>query len=263
MTLITAGTLLDLLQTKHSRDLFVAECKSGPTWFSDMRRLDAWVMRRSWANFMTWGYEIKVSRSDFLHDDKWPNYLKFCHQFYFVAPSGVIDPREVGDDAGLILASKTGTRLYTKKRAPVRQVQIPEDLYIYILMSRARICSVRLEAAIERGQPGTSIDYWREWLKDRDEGADLGSQVSDAIQKRVKAAERAKAEAEAKVEYYELFRKQLTEFGYDPDAPVSEWTLRQQFEEWRSGVPYELANVIEDMRQALNALESLAHKEES
>jgi hypothetical protein len=64
------------------------------------------------------GFEIKVSRSDFLSDlkererlcwggttpigAKWKTYLKFCHLFYWVCPEGLIKPEEVQDPAGLI-----------------------------------------------------------------------------------------------------------------------------------------------------------------
>ena len=70
-----ASDLLALLAKKHSADVFVPECKTGGTWAGTHLRLDAWAMRRSWTHPTVWGYEIKVSRSDFLSDDKWVGYL--------------------------------------------------------------------------------------------------------------------------------------------------------------------------------------------
>jgi hypothetical protein len=60
------------------------------------------------------GFEFKVSRSDFLSDQKrknkyygpdvpkWRRYLKYCHLFYWVTPEGLVKPEEVETPAGLI-----------------------------------------------------------------------------------------------------------------------------------------------------------------
>jgi len=68
--------------------------------YHEGRRLDMFYFNR-W-NRETRGYEIKVSREDFLQDKKWESYLKFCTWFYFVAPVGIIKPEELPDGIGLI-----------------------------------------------------------------------------------------------------------------------------------------------------------------
>ena len=67
---MNARDIVDLLSTKHSKDLFIPECKDGPTWGASHLRLDAWALTRSWASPCSYGYEIKVSRSDWMQDDK-------------------------------------------------------------------------------------------------------------------------------------------------------------------------------------------------
>lgn len=47
-------------------------------------------------------YEIKSSRSDFLTDAKWPQYLDYCTHFAFVAPAGAIMRWELERNVGLI-----------------------------------------------------------------------------------------------------------------------------------------------------------------
>ncbi|GAG15780.1 unnamed protein product, partial [marine sediment metagenome] len=79
---VSAREIVRLLNNRHSEDIFVDECKNGPTWFGSHLRLDAWVMKRKWSPITTIGYEVKVSRSDFLNDDKWQGYLQYCNQFY-------------------------------------------------------------------------------------------------------------------------------------------------------------------------------------
>lgn len=68
--------------------------------YGEARRLDLFYFSR-W-NRETRGYEIKVSRSDFLADKKWQEYLKYCRVFYFVAPTGIIKPSELPPEIGLI-----------------------------------------------------------------------------------------------------------------------------------------------------------------
>ena len=68
--------------------------------YGEGRRIDMFYFNR-W-NRETKGYEIKVSRADFLQDKKWESYLKFCNWFYFVTPVGIIDPKELPDSIGLI-----------------------------------------------------------------------------------------------------------------------------------------------------------------
>jgi len=172
---VTSKQLLDLLATKHSGDIFVPECKNGPTQTSRHLRLDAWVMPRSWAHWDTIGYEIKVSRGDFMRDEKWRAYLAYCHKFYFVAPPGIIDPKELPQDVGLLVSSKNGTRLYTKRRAAIRDVEIPMDILIYILMCRT---SVRGEYGLNEM---SKAEFWRNWLEKKKDLQDLGWNVSNRI----------------------------------------------------------------------------------
>ena len=59
---------------------------------------------RTWA---VRGYEIKVSRGDFLADKKWQNYLPFVNFFYFATPPGLVKASEVPDDIGLLELDQT------------------------------------------------------------------------------------------------------------------------------------------------------------
>lgn len=137
-----AQKLTELLAARHNGDVFVAQCKSGPSNYAlkgELVIMDAWAMRRSWAKPHTFGYEIKVSRGDFRRDQKWTRYLRYCSHFYFVALPGVIDPGELPDDVGLLVASKNLARLFCKREAAHREVTVPESLWRYILMWRASI----------------------------------------------------------------------------------------------------------------------------
>lgn len=183
---ITAKDILTLLENKHSADVFVPECKTGATQGyalspeAIMRKLDAWVMKKSWANPLVIGYEIKTHRGDFLSDKKWQNYLDYCNEFYFVCPTNLIQRDELPAEAGLLWVSKTGTMLYTKKKAPNRiNVEIPDQIYRYILMSRVRIINEHRQEKISKSA------YWQYWLKEKRLDASLGYNVGKALAKTI------------------------------------------------------------------------------
>ena len=167
---MSQAQLTQLLAARHSADLFVPQCKTGPTHYAghgELKILDAWAMRKSWAQPTTFGYEIKMSRGDFLGDDKWRGYLDYCSQLYFVCPSGVIDPAELPGYVGLLVASKNMKRLYCKRKAVEREVEIPESLWRYILMWRTEVTGDQES----RTNNGRGADYWRKWLAQKgDEG---------------------------------------------------------------------------------------------
>lgn len=68
--------------------------------YGESRRFDLFYFQR-W-NRETKGYEIKISRADFLADKKWQEYLKYCTFFYFIAPEGIIKKEELPENVGLI-----------------------------------------------------------------------------------------------------------------------------------------------------------------
>lgn len=49
---------------------------------------------------------------------------------YFVCPNGIIQPDELPPDIGLKWVAKTGTRLFTKRKAQRREIELPADLLV-------------------------------------------------------------------------------------------------------------------------------------
>lgn len=140
---MTSQQILALLRQRHVRDVFVPECKNGSSFLARHARLDAWAMRRSFAPWSTFGYEIKVSRSDFTSDRRWPEYLPLCHQFYFVCPAGLIRkndlPSPMYEAVGILWAE--GERLWVHRCAARTDPDLSKitQLMAYVLMSRSRI----------------------------------------------------------------------------------------------------------------------------
>ena len=177
---ITAKTILNLLLQKHYKDLCISECKTGSTWWSNnLFKMDLWVMKKSWTKPYTYCYEIKINRQDFLRDEKWQEYLKYCSDFYFVTPPGIIEKNELPNDIGLIVTSVNGKRLFTKKKAVSRlDTEIPESLFRYILMWR----SIQ-KKEIEIISPKS---YWEKWSNDKKIDYQFGQNVSLNIRKTIR-----------------------------------------------------------------------------
>lgn len=244
---VNSNTLLELLLDRHSKDMAVPECKNGSTVFAKHLRMDLWVMKSSWSNPCCWAYEIKVSRSDFMSDDKWPNYLPLCNEFYFVCPRGMIAPEELPPEAGLIWCSKSGTRLFTKKKAPHRSVKIPESLFRYILMHRSN----------HGGKDKSGVAYWQQWLEEKKVKSDLGYCVSRKIQEiveeRIVKAERENFRLMELNESYAEIRRILITLGYD-EKRFTTSQVQRRLEELRDGVPKDFMRSVKFLRNVADQL---------
>uniref|UniRef100_A0A6M3ITM2 Putative DNA repair protein n=1 Tax=viral metagenome TaxID=1070528 RepID=A0A6M3ITM2_9ZZZZ len=144
-----------LLQRYHESrgNVFCLECRNGsssPQNPEDTRILDAWAMKPSFVSLTTYGYEIKVARSDFKGDNKWRNYLKYCSFFYFVCPKGLVTLDEIPDEAGYIEVSKNFKCLYRRRRPPRRPIEEPIGMYKYLLINRAKIDNVNVGLGLGR-----------------------------------------------------------------------------------------------------------------
>lgn len=222
---ITARDIDKVLKQRHEADIYISECKNGPTHYASHNRMDGWAMKKSWANPLSICYEIKVSRSDFIQDDKWRAYLPYCNQFYFVCPTGLIDKSEVPEESGLMWVSKTGTRVYTKKKAKYRDVEIPEELYKYILFSRSQFTNGEYV-------PESQVEYWKKWLAKKEESRELGYNVSRKIMQKYqndveKVQRDVKVASERMAEYAEV-KELLKEMGYKEGKYIWKWNVEKK-----------------------------------
>lgn len=242
----TASTIKDLLASKHSNDVFVTECKDGPS-CSGMLKLDAWAMKRSWAHPCYYGYEIKVSRADFLSDTKWPGYLDYCNEFSFVCPKGVIQPNEVAESAGLLIVASTGTRLFTKKKAPHRDIPTPELLLQYILMARTQITKSTYYSNTDTDQTA----YWRQWLDDKTASLHLGTQCAEKLRKsyetQVYNVERDMKILRRENEALQTIKKFCTQIGVDPHN----WDVEKAVEAKVTKLPPHIRRTATQLKESI------------
>lgn len=250
---ITASDVLKLLVHKHRDDVCVPEAPAA------RGRIDLWTMKRSWSSPDIRAYEIKVSRADFLGDSKWQGYLSSCHSFWFVTPQGVIEKGEIPEQAGHICVSSTGTKLYTKKKAPVHTQLDPKvlsKLMMGVLFSRSRIIG-----SYFGGQPPTNEERIREWLETRDEKRHLGAiysrSLQEQMQRRIDDSATAAAQAQKENVILQPVKRALDALGFKSPYHDLRWRPREQLEAALGSVPPGFEAGID---QLLSQLESMKLK---
>ena len=173
---VTSTDIKIALSQKHIKDFFLTECKSGSTWLTpagDMKILDALAIRKSWTNPCFTGYEIKISRSDFLRDIKFYTYEEICNCLYLVCPKGMIDRTELPESVGLMYYDPDKNTITTKKKAIYRKIEYSPDLLLYIIYSR--LDSDRYPFFDSKKK------YFEEYVAQKKSSKDLGYSVSTRL----------------------------------------------------------------------------------
>ena len=214
------------------KDLFLTEVKNGSTYFppaQGLLKFDAVAIARSYTKPRIRIFEVKISRSDFLRDNKWNLYLQYCHEFYFACPAGMIRPDELPLEVGLMWYDPDKKTVRTKRKAAYRPEPGAdmEDMYKYILYSaiksdRTPFFNARLE-------------YAKAYLEDRayrrNVGISLGSRLAGDLQAAIEETECLKKQVPNR-EFLNrliqlLIRKHvIRSYQWDPDRATSE---RQEY----------------------------------
>lgn len=214
-----ASVILNLLSARHARDIAVAECPLAP-WGG--LRADLWAMRPSWTKPMTTIYEIKVSRADFVRDDKYQLYLPYCNVFSFATAPGVIDPSELPDGVGLLEITKTGTMMRVVRKAVWR----PDDHEALARVTKA----VLMNRVWRRGgwelaaaATPTRAERIAEWRANIDDGRVVGRLVRGRIQDELAEMRMERDRALDQVKTLDAYRAELESRGLRTD--VATWRV--------------------------------------
>ena len=176
MSGVTSTDIKRKLEEKHHKDFFLTECKSGSTWLTptgDMKILDALAIRKSWTNPCFTGYEVKISRSDFLRDIKFYRYEEICNCLYLVCPKGMIDRTGLPESVGLMYYDPDKKTLITKKKAIFRKIEYSPDLLLYIIYSRLDSDRYPFFHSKE--------EYFREYVEHKKNSKQLGTSVGSRL----------------------------------------------------------------------------------
>lgn len=167
--IVTALDIKKALAEKHYKDFFMTEVKNGSTYFppaDGLKILDGLAISKSYTKPCFTGYEVKVSRSDFLRDAKFHTYSPLVNQLYIVCPKGMIDKAELPETVGLMYYVPEKRTITTRKKAIFRQVDYSADMLLYIIYSR--LDSDRIPFFSDRKE------YIREYLENKRDGKNIG-----------------------------------------------------------------------------------------
>lgn len=176
---LTAKDIKQLLGKRHVKDIFYKEVNTGFT-DSEVRRMDAWALQKSYTAPLTYGYEVKISRSDFLHDSKMQSYLGFCNEMYLVTTPGVVcDANELPENFGWLEVQKFGDdyRLRTKRKAPYRNTDIPVSFWRALVINKG-FPDIDTNPFMENQYHARSA---KEWLEKKSEWLQIGSALGEEI----------------------------------------------------------------------------------
>ncbi|OZV12320.1 hypothetical protein CIW83_09495 [Tissierella sp. P1] len=129
---LSEGVITKALKDKHENleDIFASQVKIGP---AGSKIMDAVAIKKTWSPRTVIGYEIKISRQDFLSDQKHPVYMENCNIFYFVTPKGIIKDGELPVGVGHMIYNPETDKLRTSKKAPYRKQPINPDILLHIM----------------------------------------------------------------------------------------------------------------------------------
>lgn len=249
---VTATDIKRALAEKHWKDFFLTEVKSGPTQLvvpGGLKILDGLAVRKSWTSPCFTGYEVKISRSDFLRDAKFYTYEELCNCLYIVCPKGMIERTELPESVGLIYYDPEKKTLTTRKKAIFRKIEYSPEMLLYIIFSR--LDSDRYPFFSEKRQ------YFEEYLAGKRENRHLANSVKTKM-----VQDNARLEAELKQvhgfqQQYEMHRaimKVLEKHGihkwYGDDIPKQlEKALSRTCPEDVSSVRQSLEYAVERLKR--------------
>jgi len=173
---VTAFDIKKALAEKHRKDFFLTECKSGSTWMTqrgDMKILDGLAIRPSWTSPCFTGYEVKVSRGDFLRDAKFYTYEELVNCLYIVCPKGMIDRTELPESIGLMYYDPEKNTITTRKKAIFRKIEYSPELLLYIIYTR--LSPDRIPFFSEKRE------YFEEYVAGKRTAQQLGRSVSSKL----------------------------------------------------------------------------------
>lgn len=257
MQKVTATEIKEALAEYHPKDYFITECKTCSTYFPDpqgMLKFDGLAVTRSYTYPCITGYEIKVSRSDFLGDNKWHLYLQYCNEFYFVVPVGLIAKDEIPENVGLIYYYPETRKLLKKRKAVYRKIDEPVGVYKYIIYSR--LDQDRIPFYEDRAE--YAKDYIADQSEKRKIGRAFGSKMAKDLRDCQERLERLE-NVESQMEQFHQIEKILEKYniGGFSWSRNAEKTLKELDEALSSSYPKELKRVEDDLQSTLNYLKRI------
>lgn len=260
MAKVTSTEIKIALEHMHGgyKDYFITECKTCSTYFPDPQGLlifDGLAITKSYTKPNIIGYEIKVSRGDFLQDNKWHLYLQYCNEFYFVVPKGLISKEEIPENVGLIYYNPDNKTLKKVRKAKNRRdIEDPVGVYKYIIYSRLEQDRIPFYES--------KAEYAKDYLEDKKEkkyiGSTLGTKMAKDLEEAYKRLDNL-SHTEDELENWYKVKKLLKKYdllGWGWHRKEDQW-LNDLEQALKSSYPKELDSIRDTLQRAINNLDKI------
>lgn len=255
---VTSDMILKQLAARHTEDFFMTEVKNGPTQLGTHLRMDAVAIKKSWANPCVSAYEVKVSRNDFVRDDKWPGYMQYCNRFSFACPDGLIQKDELPPEVGLFWYKGDGKHFKIVRHPVFRPVDIPSNFFMYIIM--CKLDSDRYPFFSDKSE------YFKSCIENKRTASELGHKLSYKIAEELTdmknklysaefETERAKEAIDLQNKAINLLRSKGISWERWKDETWVD-ALQKYFESGSRGITYQLRQAIGQAEEVLNYLKT-------
>jgi hypothetical protein len=247
---MNATQISSLLADRHAKDVFVPECKMGS---AGSRTLDGWALLPTWSPLTTIGYEIKVSRSDWLRDQKFEAYRSACHLFFVVAPKGIVQAGELPTGVGLLepIGKGPGCRLVMRGKATRGT---PDEAKLARLMAHVLMWrkDQRDYGALTR--EGRAA-FWRRWVDEQRDYDAIGRSVRGRMRQILRDAVDARRVAESRAKGLEYADEVLKELGVR--AGWDRWSMKRNIER---ALEQEAGQTLANIDSAVTSLSTLRQR---
>jgi hypothetical protein len=151
---VRAALALRYPSKSHALMFEVAPRTGGGTRYADAVAVGLWASH----GHPIEGFEIKVSRSDWLHEMKQPEksepVMRYCNRWWLVCPKGVAAPDELPDTWGLLELHENGT-LRVRVNAPkLEPVPVDRGFFASLVRRGVEADNATLDVLMQRERAG-------------------------------------------------------------------------------------------------------------
>lgn len=209
----------------------------------DVISINMWPSRK----YEVHGFEVKVSRADFLNEmkdiKKSETFSKFCDFWWLATPKGLVQPSEVPESWGLL--EFTENRTFTTKQAPRKETPEPLDRTFIVSMLKGAI-SLEEKEIYQKVREATEKE--RKWLEEREKEI-----LEEAYQKVINA----EARTNKHTELLERFQKMTGEeyiSEYDMGIFQQKYKMVQALS---SGSMFRVLEIMQEIAKIKKGMEGL------
>lgn len=271
---VTSNEVKDALRKRYHYDScgFYTEIDAGPDALGRSFRLDGVNLRVSGNSMLAdvkgmfvQGFEIKVSRSDFLRDSKWNLYWDYVNTLTLVCPKGMVKPNEVPEKFGLMYYNPDSKTLRYKRQPSINENADTSSVKDSILV---RLFYGMLNDGKFKDYGQKRYESAKEYIDEKNNKKDVGKMFGTKMAKRIDELEHKEVYHKyGRNTYHDAFEG-IVRIAYEHGIDIHEWEINddsgpEDIDRFLESVSKSFDGVmgIDNYKRTLNDLEKFISKE--